>query len=336
MQTRYQYGDLSLRKRKKGPAVWQFRYFDNGRRRLVLIGAVERLPLKSDAERAIEHFRIHVNVQSPRAGFHRVTVGGLIDRFVKDELPRARRFQTQAELRTYFEGYIRPQWGRLYLDQVGTMAVMDWLESLRGKKTKNPLAPRTKAHIRNASYLLFQWAWRWKLVNHNPIQLVRQSSKRLKILSVLTPRQFQALLGELRDPFRTMVLVAGGTGLRVSEILGLKWGDVDWGNLEVDVRRSVVAGCENATKTEASEKPVPLDPAIATALLKWRGQARYLADSDFVFAGDSGRPRWQAMILKDHIQPAADRAEVGKVGWHTFRHTYRASLKRCGTQLEVQ
>ncbi len=42
------------------------------------------------------------------------------------------------------------------------------------------------------------------------------------------------------------------------------------------------------------------------------------------------------MILKSHIKPAADRAEVGKVGWHTFRHTYRASLKRCGTQLEVQ
>lgn len=42
------------------------------------------------------------------------------------------------------------------------------------------------------------------------------------------------------------------------------------------------------------------------------------------------------MIVKDYIQPAAVRAEVGKVGWHTFRHTYRASLKRCGTPLEVQ
>lgn len=41
------------------------------------------------------------------------------------------------------------------------------------------------------------------------------------------------------------------------------------------------------------------------------------------------------MILKDHIQPAADRAAIGKVGRHTFRH-YRASLKPCGTPLEVQ
>ena len=333
---KYQYGDLVKRKRKKGPDVWQFRYFEDGRRKSVLVGTVERFPSKSAALRAIEHLRMHVNAQCPQAGFHRVTVGGLIDRFVKDELPNERRFQTQAELRTYFEGYIRPQWGNLYLDQVDTIAVKNWLKSLRGKITEKPLAPKTKSHIKNAFYLLFQWAWRWKLVDHNPIQLVRQSSKRLKIPRVLTPEQFQALLAELKDPYWTMVLVAGSTGLRVSEVLGLKWGDVGWESLEADVRRSVVAGRVNATKTEASEKPVPLDPAIATALLKWRGQAYYIADSDFVFAGDSGRPRWQAMILKDHIQPAADRAEIGKVGWHTFRHTYRANLKRCGTPLEVQ
>jgi integrase len=106
--------------------------------------------------------------------------------------------------------------------------------------------------------------------------------------------------------------------------------------LSLDVRRSVVAGREDATKTEASEKPVPLDPELTTALLNWRGEAHYTDASDYVFAGDVGKPRWQAMILKDYIQPAAAKAKIGKVGWHTFRHTYRASLKRCGTSLEVQ
>jgi integrase len=163
-----------------------------------------------------------------------------------------------------------------------------------------------------------------------------QSNKRLKISRVTTPRQFQGLLGELKDPDLTMVFVAGGPGLRVSEILGLNCGDVKWQDLEVDVRGTVVAGRENAIKTEALEKPVLFDPPIATALLKWRGQTHYLADSNFVFAGDSGRPRWQAMVVKDYIQSPAERAKVGKVGWHTSRHSYRAWLKRCGTPLEVQ
>jgi integrase len=116
----------------------------------------------------------------------------------------------------------------------------------------------------------------------------------------------------------------------------LKWGDIKWQNLAIDVKRSVVAGREDATKTEASEKPVPLDPGLATALLDWRRKAHYTAESDYVFAGDTGKARWQGMVLKDYIQPAATKAEIGKVGWHTFRHTYRASLKRCGTSLEVQ
>jgi integrase len=73
----------------------------------------------------------------------------------------------------------------------------------------------------------------------------------------------------------------------------------------------------------------------AAALPKWRGRAHYIADSDFVFAGGSGKPRWQAMMLKDYIRPA-DRDGIGKVGWDTFRHTYRANLKRGGTPLEVQ
>ena len=336
MQARYQYGDLRIRKRNKGPNVWQFRYFENGRRRSVLVGTVEKLLTKADAERAVEHLRIEVNAQNSQQQFHSVTVGGLVDRFVKEELPKERRFQTQSEYRTYFEAYIRPRWGDMFLDRVDPMSVMDWLESLRGKKTEKPLAPKTKAHIRNALYLLYQWAWRWKLVDHNPIQLVRQSTRRLKIPRVLTPEQFRALLDKLNGPCRTMVLVAGCTGLRVCEIVGLKWGDIKWQNLAIDVKRSVVAGREDATKTEASEKPVPLDPGLATALLDWRRKAHYTAESDYVFAGDTGKARWQGMVLQDYIQPAATMAEIGKVGWHTFRHTYRASLKRCGTSLEVQ
>ncbi len=42
------------------------------------------------------------------------------------------------------------------------------------------------------------------------------------------------------------------------------------------------------------------------------------------------------MILKDYFQPAADKAGIGKVGWHTLQHTYLACHKRCGTELEVQ
>jgi integrase len=174
------------------------------------------------------------------------------------------------------------------------------------------------------------------MIERNPIELVRQSNRRLRTPRVLQPREFKALLQELPDPYRTMVMVSACLGLRASEVMGLRWEDVHWDELTVTVRCSAVAGRLNETKTEAANKPLPLDPDLATALLNWRRQATYASDPDFVFAGNSGKPRWQQMILKNYIQPAAEKAGIGKVGWHTFRHSYRAWLKRFAAPAEIQ
>lgn len=85
-----------------------------------------------------------------------------------------------------------------------------------------------------------------------------------------------------------------------------------------------MAGRVTTLKPEAS-KPLPLDPDLATALLSWRTKAMHAAGNDFVFAGRSGKPRWQGMILKRHLRRAANEGQIGKVG-HTMRHTYSTLL----------
>ncbi len=63
----------------------------------------------------------------------------------------------------------------------------------------------------------------------------------------------------------------------------------------------------------------------------------YVQPTDYVFAGDTGKPRWQETILADHIKPAAKEAKIqGKVGWHTFRHTYSTLLRALGADVKVQ
>lgn len=185
-------------------------------------------------------------------------------------------------------------------------------------------------------HLLFNCAIRWELVDRNPIQLVRQSTKCVHVPRVLTPEEFKKLLGELSAPQRMLVLVAGCLGLRISEIIGLRWGDVDWENLTLLVQRSVVCGRVYETKTEASHKPMPMDPELAKALLEHRRRAVYLAPEDYVFAGDSGKLRWHGVMLTDHIKPAAVRAGIGKIGWPTFRHTFSSILHQAGTSMAVQ
>ena len=329
MQTRYQYGDLRIRKRNKGPDVWQFRYFENGIRKSVLIGTVEGLPTMADAERAVEHLRSKINAQGPQRQFHTTTVGTLIDRYTAEEMPTSVREDTAESYRGILKNWIRPAWGSRTLESVKTVAVEDWLKSI-------PRTQSTRAHIRNMMHRLFNCAIRWEMIDRNPVDLVRQSSKRTKIPRVLTAEEFKKLLDELADPYRTMVLVAGCLGLRISEILGLRWGDVDWDNLALSIQRSLVAGKVYETKTEASAKPLPIDPELGEALLLFRQKASYGAPTDYIFAGDSGNPRWQGVMLTDHIKPAAARAGIGKIGWHSFRHTFSSILHGAGTSMAVQ
>ena len=209
------------------------------------------------------------------------------------------------------------------------MAVEDWLESY-------PHSRQVKSHVRNLMHTLFQAAIRWEMADRNPVDLVRQSRKRLKVPRTLTPPELKALLGQLAEPYRTMVITVACLGLRVSELLGLQWADIDFENLTVKIQRSVVEGHVYPTKTEASEGTLPLATELAGSLLAHRATSTYKADSDFVFAGELGKPRWKDCILSDYIKPAAARAEIGAVGWHTFRHTYSTLLHSLGTTPAVQ
>jgi integrase len=228
-----------------------------------------------------------------------------------------------------FRRWVLPHWGDVRLDEVKAVAVERWLKSL-------DLAPKTKTHIRNLMHLLYENARRWELIDRNPIGLVRQSSRRLSIPRVLKAEDVRKLLPELAEPYRTMTLIAALMGLRVSEIVGLQWGDFDWENHTVLIQRGVVNGRAGETKTEYSQRPLPLDPAIKEAILRWRSQAYYLTETDWVFAADSGKPRSQTTILKKKLKPAAERAGIGKIGWHTFRHTYSTLLRASGADIKVQ
>jgi integrase len=90
------------------------------------------------------------------------------------------------------------------------------------------------------------------------------------------------------------------------------------------------------TKTEYSARPIPLAPELAAALARLRRSTPYPLDGDWIFAGDSGRPRWPDAVLKRHLRSGAARAGIGKIGWHTFRHTYSTMLRAIGTDIKVQ
>ena len=77
-----------------------------------------------------------------------------------------------------------------------------------------------------------------------------------------------------------MVLLDVTTGLRRSELLALKWSDVDFSTLELNVVRSIYLRNVGNCKTEASRKPVPLDAHVAADLWLWKEASTYSKSDD--------------------------------------------------------
>jgi integrase len=201
------------------------------------------------------------------------------------------------------------------------------------------LARGSRAKIRNVFSVLFNHACRHELFDRNPIRFVRQSAKRRRAPDVLTGAEIKVLVETLSLRERTLVLLAASTGLRQGEIFGLKWHDIDFEREELDIVRSIVCGVEGRCKTEASQKPVPMHPQLAEALIAWRQQCRFKTSDDWVFASrlhNGRKPYWGAVILRHYIQPAAEGLGIEKrIGWHTFRHTFSTLLRSLGVEFKV-
>jgi len=172
-----------------------------------------------------------------------------------------------------------------------------------------------------------------------PEVMVRQSAKRERIPDVLELAELQLLLTKLETRERTLVLLAAATGLRVSELLGIRWADVDFDTLELSVTRSIWHQKIGECKTEASAKPVPLDGYMAEDLLQWRKKSPYPMQEDWVFASPTMKgeqPYWPDNLMKRYIKPVARANGIYKnIGWHTFRHTFGTLLKANGEDVKT-
>ncbi len=334
-RTRYQFGWIRRKPRKRGPEVWVWTFRSkspNGGRKenSVIVGTVLKYPSKSEAWKATESLRLSMN--SPHLD-EEIIFGAIIDRYIREAIPR--RKVTQSRYQSWINNYIRPHWKNVLLAKMKPLVVEQWIESLS-------LAPKSKGHIRSMMHILFNWAMRWELIPFqiNPMNLVRikGSSKREREPRILTIEEFRRFIDHVVEPCKTMCIVTACLGLRVSETLGLKWSDFDWNDLRVRIQRSWVAGVEDEVKTIYSKKWMPVDPVLAELLQQHKARTTPEAkNTDWVFANpESGKPYWPGRLQEHHLVPAGMAAKIGRVGWHTFRHSYSTLLRAFGVDVKVQ
>jgi integrase len=252
-RTRYQNGSLRVKSRENGLRVWAFRYYEPvpdgaGRgSRAVTVGTLQEYPSEAAARKspAVQAIVLRINAEYPLGPVTASTV----------------RYSTRVSYQSFIDRYIRPPWAETPITGVKPMAVEDWLRRLK-------LASKTRGHVKTLMSVMFKCAQRWELIPNNPMQLVwvKDVSKRQQRPSVLTAGEFHKLLPHLREPYRTMVLIAGCLGLRAGEIVGLQWGDFNLEKSTLLVQRGIVHGRVGDVKTEYSRDAVPIAPELTRKL----------------------------------------------------------------------
>jgi integrase len=164
--------------------------------------------------------------------------------------------------------YILPKWRDVPVGEVKPFEVEQWLKGISR-------SPKTKSHIRGIMHLLFEHAMKWEIIacQRNPMKLVKIKgvTKRTRKRLILTVDQFHALLPLLPGHVRMMVVLAMCTGMRISEILALRWIDIDFEQKVISIRRSVVGKyVADATKSDESADDIPLDHSFIAELRRWK------------------------------------------------------------------
>ncbi len=372
MQARYQNGCLRTITRKDGIERWQVRWRarnPNGSLRPCkkTIGPVSEYPQKSKKlQEVLLNLRMTINTQASTRKSP-ITMKALVEHYQKTELAEpedeesGKAHSTRSRLTYLLNRWVTPRWGKEDIDAIATVTVENWLKTLtRAKKKRKQaldavtppvrLARGTRAKIRNAMSAVYNHAIRWQFADRNPItgpvkgSGVRVSAKRMSTPDILTVAEMQDLIAAVSLRERVLLFLDMVTGLRRSELAGLKWEDVDFLNLQINVTRSVVEQHVGKCKTEVSQKPVPIDEHLAQDLLEWYRHTPYHAPSDWVFTTDSNRagrkrgkqPLWLCKVMSYHIQPIARKLGIAKrIGWHTFRRTYSSILQDNGEDVKV-
>src|SRR4029077_10935581 len=118
--------------------------------------------------------------------------------------------------------------------------------------------------------------------------------------------------------------LAGCTGLRISEVMGLRWTGINFETLAMEIREGYARSQVTKLKSECSQDELPLDPGVATILLEWK---RLCPETigDWVFPSPrTNKPYDSCSLRKKVLSAAAKRAKIQvPLGWHTLRHSYR-------------
>ncbi len=133
-----------------------------------------------------------------------------------------------------------------------------------------------------------------------------------------------------------MVWLTCATGVRVSELLALRWGAIDWEHNCLWVREAVHNGEIDSPKTHRSQRPIRLSKSDLARLKEFRKARPLSKEEDWLFVNTHGTAPFLAdNVLERIIRPAVKKLRITHVTWHLLRHWHTTVLHDEGVSIKV-
>jgi integrase len=339
VMARPRYQDGSLFTRGKRTKMWIARWREDVIRddgtlrrtqRTVVLGALNELS-KREARALLQKRVSEIN-----QGRHRARPIMTLEKFARELWQPSALLALKPSSATYYnfqlDKHILPALGAHRLCDVNRTGIQQFLLNLKRKGYSSS----TVHGIHTTLAKVLQAAVEQGYLETNParrIQIGEREPKREREL--LSSSQVQILLSSLSEPCRTVVLTAVLTGMRIGEILALRWKRLDFLRATIEVAETFSDGQFGTPKTKSSRRVIPMSAALHEALTMHRPNTNWTRPDDPVFSTQKGTPLSPKNLYNRVLAPTCDRIGLPRVSWHSFRHIHATLLGEVGESVKT-
>jgi integrase len=237
------------------------------------------------------------------------------------------RIGTWKQYETIVRLHIKPTLGRIRLNKLNPLQV----QTLYRERLDAGLSARRVRYVHVTIHKALKDAVRWQLIPRNVADAVAPPRPSNPEINPLNAQQTKTLLTAAEgDRLYALYVLAVTTGMRIGEMFGLKWSDVDLGRGTLQVRRTVAAdGAINPPKTARSRRTIRLTKLAIRALRQHEQKA------EWVFASAAGTPIGICNFHKNSWKPLLKRAGLPHKRAHDLRHTAATLMLSRGVPVKV-
>jgi integrase len=274
------------------------------------------------------------------------TFGTYVDQIYQPTIMPLLASSTQDRYARVLKNHLKPAFGDAPLRDVTLLSMQRYFAGLG----RSALSHESIDKLRDVLASVLRSAVEFGCLVKNPIAGLRLPPPRHRVRSkrYVTPQQFEALVALIREPYATMVHVAVYTGLRVSELIGLRWRNVHTDSITIEERycrgdwgapKSSASGATIAVNRRVIERiqrlrQLVVEVRAGCAIRRYPAVKRYGPDELVFQSVISGKPMRDNNVLVRHVKPAGRTLGIEWVNWLVLRRSFATWLKIAGADVK--